>query len=374
MNSRERLLAALRRETPDRVPISTYELVGHNSAAFENQDDSYRPLMDLIRAQTDCVCMWNPDSDNHFLESAEPLGITSEQWREGDVTICRSTLRGPRDMALTRTTRVVDGVHTVWQTEHWCKTTGDVDYAMSLPFAPVAYDYSDLARIRGEVGEHGIIMATIPDPLLVAADLMDFGDYTMWAVTEPDHFAGTVAAIHERLMVNLRHMLDGGVVDLYRIVGPEYATPPFLHPDHFREFVVPYVGELVDLVHGRGAMTRIHCHGRINQVLDMIAETGADALDPCEAPPDGDITLAEVKRRTAGRMCLFGNLQLKLLETGTGDEVAAAVRACMDAAKDGGGYIIMPTAAPINTPLSPRTADNYRRFIETAVELGDYGS
>jgi len=36
MNSRERLLVALNGQMPDRVPISTYELVGHNSRSWEN--------------------------------------------------------------------------------------------------------------------------------------------------------------------------------------------------------------------------------------------------------------------------------------------------------------------------------------------------
>jgi len=44
----------------------------------------------------------------------------------------------------------------------------------------------------------------------------------------------------------------------------------------------------------------------------------------------------------------------------------------MNAAKRGGGYIIMPTAAPINTPLASKTVDNYRCFIETALDQGVY--
>jgi hypothetical protein len=32
----------------------------------------------------------------------------------------------------------------------------------------------------------------------------------------------------------------------------------------------------------------------------------------------------------------------------------------------------MPTAAPINIPLAPQTEANYMRFIDTALEMGDY--
>ena len=82
--------------------------------------------------------------------------------------------------------------------------------------------------------------------------------------------------------------------------------------------------------------------------------------------------MPEVKRRAGQRLCLFGNLQLKLLEHGTPEQVEEAVRGCMDAAKAGGGFVIMPTAAPISTPLPRQTAENYRVFIETALECGGY--
>ncbi len=256
--------------------------------------------------------------------------------------------------------------------EHWCKSIEDVDKALSIPYQPLEYETSDYARIKAEVGEHGIIMASIADPLWLAADLMEFGEYTIWAMMDTEHFAKTVALMHERAMENLRRMLAVCVVDLYRIAGPEYATPPFLPPRFFESFVLPYFAEMVDLIHSKGAKVRLHCHGKIGQVLDMILETGADSLDPCEAPPDGDITLAELKQRLGKQMCIFGNIQPKLLENGTADEVEEAVKACLASAKKGGGYIIMPTSALINSPLTKKTEENYLRFIDAALEYGKY--
>jgi uroporphyrinogen-III decarboxylase len=194
----------------------------------------------------------------------------------------------------------------------------------------------------------------------------------VWALSEPEHFLRTVEILHERCMENLRRKLDNQTVDLYRICGPEYATPPYLPPEMFERCVVPYVKEMIDLIHARGAKARFHCHGRVGQVLEMIAATDADAIDPCEAPPDGDIELTDIKRRVGDRLCLFGNLQLKLLEHGSREQVAEAVRASFRAAKQGGGYVIMPTAAPINVPLAGKTEENYITFIETALEEGVY--
>ena len=143
-------------------------------------------------------------------------------------------------------------------------------------------------------------------------------------------------------------------------------------PDLFRRFVVPYVAEMVELIHSKGARARVHCHGKMRHVLEMIAQTGADGIDPCEEPPDGDITLEEVKRQVGDRMCLFGSVQLKMLEHGSKAQIEEVVRRNMAAAKAGGGYIIMPTAAPINTPLAAKTEENYFHYIDTALECGAY--
>jgi hypothetical protein len=384
MNSRERLLTALNCQEPDRVPISTYELVGYNRLAWENNDASYARLMDVIRQQTDCVGMWDPtprvgfrlpDGSRPklapFAETGALIPVALDQHRAGDSAVTHITAHTPKG-PVTMTIRVMDNLVTEWRTEHWCKHADDVDRVLSVPYEPLLYDFSDFVRIKEEIGEHGIIMSSLPDPMCLAAELMEFGAFTVWAMTETEHFARTIAALHERVMENLRIMLEAQVVDLYRIFGPEYATPPYLPPRFFQQFVTPCVKEMTDLIHHHGGKVRLHSHGKIRRVLDLIRETGVDALDPCEAPPDGDIALADVKRYLGGQLCIFGNLQLKMLEHASTDEVKQTVIDCLEAAKAGGGFVLMPTAAPINTPLSKKTEENYTCFIETALNYGAY--
>ena len=371
MNSRERILMALNGGIPDRVPVSTYELVGYNSRAWENWEPSYSRLMESIRERTDCICMWNPVSNESFLGSSVQLDMEVARVRDGGMIVTRRLLHAPLGN-LSQTEKVADDVRTVWRTERWCKSIDDVEAALAVPYVPLEYDGSDLSRIRAEVADNGIVMSSVGDPLLHAAELMGFGDFTVWAMTETAHFARTIEILSERVLENLSRMLDAAQVDLYRICGPEYATPPFLPPHLFDRFVEPHVSEMVRLIHGRGAKARLHCHGRVSKVLDAIARTGADGLDPCEPPPDGDISLVDVKGRVGHCMCLFGNLELKLLETGTAEAVGEAVHQCMRAAKHGGGFVFMPTAAPINVPLAPQTEANYMRFIDAALEGGQY--
>jgi len=379
MTSRERLLATLSGKIPDRVPISTYELCAHNSRSFENNEPSYSDLMDFIRKNTDAITYWNPASNGRQANSSYRADENTELFDSGDYHVRRRIIRTP-SRELTSTVKWTDNVKTNWTTEHLCKNTADIDALMNLPWTPVEYNLDDYPRIWRELGknsEHGIIMSSVNDPVCCAMDMMEFGEATVWALTEKDHFAATLKELHRRNMANLRNLLElhkqkSYKVELYRIVGPEYLTPPYLPPSYFEEFVYPYVCEIVELIHEYGSYARVHCHGKIGRVLDMIINTGADGIDPCEAPPDGDIELVDIKRKCAGKMTIFGNLELKLLERGSAEDARNAVKACMAAAKEGGGYVILPTAAPINIPLEPQTAENYKTFITTALEEGRY--
>lgn len=370
MTPRERILTALRCGVPDRVPISTYEMFPYHRR-YEYRHPSYDPLLQALEGRSDSMVMWDPPSDGTVFCSSYPVDMDVETIRKDNQIITKRTLHTPKG-DLTHTVKVIDNIRTTWQTEHWCKNLDDVEKVLSIPYEPVTYDSSECENVRNTLKDQGIIMSSPADPLWLTADLMEFGDYTIWAMTESDHFEKVVKIMHERNMENLRRQLDENTVELYRICGPEYATPPYLPKELFNRFVVPYVKEMVDLIHSRGGLVRFHSHGKIKQVLDMILSTGADGIDPCEEPPDGDITLDEVKKRCHGKTCVFGNIQLKLLENGSPADVDRAVKQCMDQAKEGGGYVIMPTASPINIPLADKTLHNYYQFIESALKYGAY--
>ena len=95
---------------------------------------------------------------------------------------------------------------------------------------------------------------------------------------------------------------------------PRIHVPPYLRPHLFREYVVGYDAPVVKAIQRTGGFARIHSHGRLRLILDDIASTGCDGLDPIEPPPQGDVTLAEVRERHGQQMVLFGNLEASDIE------------------------------------------------------------
>ena len=373
MTSRERLLRTLRREPVDRAPVSTYELNGHNPDAWENQTPSYQRLMDKIRADTDCIYMWgwSPWADSDLWDCRE-------ETRPDGAVVTHSRLHTPLG-DLTRTHVRKPDVHTSWQTEHLLKSVEDIDkYLRVLPEffhiddAKIAAARKSYAVAEERVGDLGVVMNDGGDPSAYVPDLFEFGLFTTMCLQYKDKILELIDAHTEPVLERFRIDAAEGFGALLRMCGPEYYTPPYMPSEFFREMVVPGASAAAKILADGGIFLRLHCHGRVRDALPMIVELGAKGADPLEPPPDGDITLAEVKAQFGDDLVLFGNTELKVLEQAEPDEVDAVVKSQMDAAKAGGGYVMLPTAAPINIPLSPKTERNYFAWIDAGLKYGTY--
>jgi uroporphyrinogen-III decarboxylase len=159
---------------------------------------------------------------------------------------------------------------------------------------------------------------------------------------------------------------------LWRIVGPEFATPPFLPPRLFRQYVNRYDTALIAAIQRHGGYARLHCHGRIGAVLDAIAEMNPDALDPIEPPPQGDVQLADVRARYGTQMVLFGNLEVSDIETLPTEQFRGRVLRALDEGTRGGGrgFVLLPSSCPYGRLLSPLALSNYEAMVEAIESFG----
>ncbi|GAG16903.1 unnamed protein product, partial [marine sediment metagenome] len=244
---------------------------------------------------------------------------------------------------------------TTWTTEHFVKNVDDLDKWLSISYEPGEVNVDRIKKAEKEIEDNGIPFVDTGDPILIVAELFSLEDFLLNWITHRKKIIYAMDVIFERQYEELEKALELGAGPAFRIVGPEYATPPYVPPEDFRELVVKYDRRLIELIHKYGGFARVHCHGRIGKVLPMFVEMGADGTDPVEAPPSGDIELAEAKRLYGNDLVLFGNMQLRDLEYATPEEMDELVKKSMDAAKKGGGYVLMPTASPINVPLKPQT-------------------
>jgi len=124
---------------------------------------------------------------------------------------------------------------------------------------------------------------------------------------------------------------------------------PFLSPAMFDEFVTPYLKRLTKGYRDMGFYVIKHTDGNIMPILDSLVSTEPHALHSLD--PQGHVDLAEVKRRVGDKVCLIGNVNCGLLQTGTEEQVVAD---CMRALRDGspGGGYVFATSNCIYTGLA----------------------
>lgn len=369
MTSKERLLKCIAHESIDHVPVSTHELNGWNSNSWENQHPSYARLMNAIREYTDCMYLLDPVAAHSDLFDPH---TEIQSWQAGEKRYTKRIAHAP-SKRLEALFCSEEGVNTTWTLQPLLKDIGDIDEYLALPYETPEPDMTGYLKTKRELGDRGVMLLSVSDPIAEAASLFGMSNFLIHALSEQDRMKFFLDALHDRQLDYLKKILSYDVKDIIiRIYGPEYATPPYLSPGHFRLYVACYLKELCSLIKGAGAIPRIHCHGRIATVIDEFADTEAAAIDPLEPPPDGDMALADVKRRYGRQFCLMGNIEIKELEMAGRERIDRLVREAMDAAKEGSGFILMPTACPLNADLPAKTEGNYLQMIESAVKYGRY--
>jgi uroporphyrinogen decarboxylase len=116
-----------------------------------------------------------------------------------------------------------------------------------------------------------------------------------------------------------------------------FNTGPFLRPRQFAEFVTPYLARLTKGYRELGFYVIKHTDGNIMPIIDQLVETNPHALHSLD--PQGGVDIAEVKRRYGERVCLIGNVNCGMLDTGTDAEVVESARYALRHGMPGGGFI-----------------------------------
>jgi len=114
-------------------------------------------------------------------------------------------------------------------------------------------------------------------------------------------------------------------------------TGPFLSPDQFSAFVTPYLARLIRGYRNMSFYVIKHTDGNIMPIIDQLIETNPHALHSLD--PQGGVDIAEVKRLYGDQICLIGNVNCGLLDTGTDEEVIESARYALKHGMPGGGYI-----------------------------------
>jgi uroporphyrinogen decarboxylase len=336
MTSKERVLAALQRTEPDKVP--TFEWVIHPSLvlAMTGQTSEFEFIrrMKLDGMAVGTSMKRTKIDSRHFVDE---WGITRASYDEY-----------PNAVGF--------------------PVASELDLEkLNIPDPDAEYRFDDIVKAMSELGEDKAIIIQLRDVFSQPRDLMGFEHFLMGFYMQPDlvrRLMEISVAYNLKLAQNARE-LGGEII----VIGDDIADTRSLliSPELYRENVLPHFRKLVEGFKKMGYFVIKHTDGNIKDVLDDLVESGIDCLDPID--PLAGMHIGEMKEKYGSRICLKGNVDcVETLTKKSLDDVVAETKKCILDASRGGGHIISSSNS-LHSGIKP---ENYRAFLDAVDTFGTY--
>jgi uroporphyrinogen decarboxylase len=340
--SRRRLLTALDRGVPDRLPATTHHLM----PSFLRRAGCATELEFFDRFGLDAIRWTTPLS--------RPPEAGGAGWRLEQEAVADPDYRSTRYRFVTArgtlTTLLQDDGRTTWVRERLLKGKRDIEILAAIDLDP-ACDLSAVASVAAELGARGIVRGAVPGfPVYGqpgcwqdASVLFGIEPLILATFDDPD-WVGELLALLQRPKLAFLRSARGAPFDLVELGGGD-ASSTVISPSIFDRFVAPFDAPLIDAAHQSGLRVVYHTCGGMMPFLERIAGMGPDAMETFTPPSmGGDARMAEAKRRVGARVSMIGGFdQFNDFVGCPPARTRQTVRRLFEEAGSGGGYILAPS-------------------------------
>jgi uroporphyrinogen decarboxylase len=347
MTSRERWLAVLRHEVPDRVPLD-YRATAEASARLLDHlglptlEDAYKRLHVDHPAHVSPIYVgppYPPDSD--------VFGCRFENVDYGAGTYPECVFHPLAQYD--RVDQIVD------------------EYAWPSP------DWWDYSTIRAQItGKEALpISGGGSEPFLTYKDLRGQEQAFIDLVANPEmvrYILGRLYDLAYEQTLRIYEQIPGQVTitDVAEDMGSQSSL--MYSPRQIENFFVPHFRRMIDLAHQAGAHVMHHSDGAVRPIIPTMVDLGIDVLDPVQWRCDG-MEREGLKSDFGDRLVFHGAMDNQYtLAFGSVEEVQQEVRDNLRILGDGGGLIL----GPCHNVQSISPPENVVALYDTAYAEGWY--
>jgi uroporphyrinogen decarboxylase len=194
-----------------------------------------------------------------------------------------------------------------------------------------------LEHIRALSGDEFFLMVH-GDPTFGLPTGRELDSFIERVADNPEALKAEAASRVNRVLADAERWRKAGVLDGFALCSDYcFNSGPFLSPSMFDEFVTPYLQRAIAGYRDLGFYVIKHTDGNIMPIVDSLLAANPHALHSLD--PQGGVDMAEMKRRYGDRVCLIGNVNCGLMDTGTESQVVESARYALQHGMPGGGYI-----------------------------------
>ncbi|NSW90707.1 MAG: hypothetical protein HPY74_08550 [Firmicutes bacterium] len=224
----------------------------------------------------------------------------------------------------------------------------------------------DTARyIRKLVGDK-FMLTTHGDGTFALPDGNEMYDFAYAIADDPEGLKARAEKMARDAIARNKQLAEAGFDCLILCADYCYNSGPFLSPEMFGEYIQPYLYKIIDEARKDGLYTIKHTDGNIMPILDQLVECRPHAIHSLD--PMAKVDIKEVKRLVGGKVCLCGNVNCALMQTGTDEEVIKSAEYCLTYGKPGGGYIFSTS----NVPFKGLPPERYKLILDVWRRMRKY--
>jgi len=370
MTPKERMMRALNREKPDRLPVTI-----HQWQQFHL--DTYMDGMDALSAfratGMDAAIQYFEAMGQFWIPNAEQYVVQSPEWRDAIAVVDANPLNKVLHHHITTPDgslayKTCGNLTTTWITEYLVKRHEDLDLIET--YMPVAkLDKGNVLAAHDALGDAGILRGFVWGDQAGcwqhACCLMEPQTLIFEAMEEPDWTHRFMRVLLDKKLRFIEESLRGAAFDLIETGGGS-SSDTVISPGLHRTFCLPYDREMHRALHEAGHLVTYHTCGGMMHILDLIAANETDASETLSPPgTGGNITApSKVRAAYAGRVAMIGGMdQFNVLTRGSARDIRNEVLRLFEGFGKDGGYILSASDHFFDVP-----PENLRAYARAAAE------
>ncbi len=372
-------MTVLMGDMPDRVPVSLYKIDPFDSESFWAGHKSFERLLQVARECQDTFHLYRPKT-GFFFSAPGSIEVKTEEFQDTPLSRMVHLTVTTRLGRLTRSARTSNTSMHLWIQKPWVESERDIEKFLELPYVPFNPDLSDYYQIVNKLGDKGVVVIALPDPLAVIAELFAPGDMPNFILSFPKLIHQVLEKMQERL-INLYGFISKAVSDaIIRIRGAEYATVPNIPVEYFPDikkvfcdFVLRYDKKLIDILRsGNKNYVCYHWHGHIEELLPLVIRMGIDILEPVFNTVYAPNTILKIRRIVGEKMVIMGGPLAEDMEFRNSEEIVTITKDAVIQGGRKGRFVLIPSNIPESSPISPQMEQNYIEFLHAGIKYGGY--
>jgi uroporphyrinogen decarboxylase len=224
----------------------------------------------------------------------------------------------------------------------------------------------DTARYIRQMTGDRFMLTTHGDGTFAIPDGDEMYEFAYSIADDPEGMKEKAAAKAAYAIENNKKLADAGIDCLILCDDYCYNSGPFISPPMFGIFIQPYLYKIIEEARKLGLYTIKHTDGNIMPILDQLVECRPHAIHSID--PMAKLDIREIKRLVGDKVCLCGNVNCALMQTGTEQEVIESAEYCLTYAKPGGGYIYCTS----NVPFKGLPVERYKLILDVWKRMRNY--